>query len=280
MRKPICSGISHGAVIALLLAVHQGTAAEAAAKPKSRQTAELVTFPGTSWSAVKVVRGRGSRQEEVSPKPIVEKPEVAEVVTFGDAGRPTVRVVRGETDRLPGAAAQPHPTHVMNNQLVTFADPRYLPVNIIRGSVSHAPGFELFGPASVADLDRIAFAVDGAESSHGADLRMWRLEPGGPQGPMQVTAAAATDVGGGDRFDIAQNRVLGRAYLALMYQRYGNWPDAVAAYNWGPGNVDTWIGGGRLAREFPLEVERYRERVLRDAAFVGRGSVLPSGDGR
>jgi hypothetical protein len=165
----------------------------------------------------------------------------------------------------------------MSSQIVTFADPRYLPVNIVRGSVSHALDFELFGPASAADLDRIAFAVDGAESSHGADLRMWRPEPSGPQGPMQVTAAAAMDVGGGDRFDVAQNRILGRAYLARMYQRYGNWPDALAAYNWGPGNVDTWIGGGRLASQFPLEVERYRERVLRDAAFVGRGSVLPSG---
>ena len=126
---------------------------------------------------------------------------------------------------------------------------------------------ELFGPASIADLDRVAFAVDGAESSHGADLRMWRPEPSGPQGPMQVTAAAAIDVGGGDRFDLAQNRALGRAYLARMYRRYGNWPDAVAAYNWGPGNVDAWIGGGRPAQKFPLEVERYRDRVMREAAL-------------
>src|SRR5215472_14130323 len=55
-------------------------------------------------------------------------------------------------------------------------------------------------------LDRVADAVDGAESSHGADLAMWRSDPSGPQGPMQVTEAAATDVGGGDRFDATQNR--------------------------------------------------------------------------
>src|SRR5215469_3367341 len=53
-------------------------------------------------------------------------------------------------------------------------------------------------------LDRVAQAVDGAESSHGADLAMWRPDPAGPQGPMQVTEAAATDVGGGDRFDTDQ----------------------------------------------------------------------------
>jgi hypothetical protein len=50
-------------------------------------------------------------------------------------------------------------------------------------------------------LDRVATAVDGAESSHGKDTGMWRPDPSGPQGPMQVTEAAATDVGGGDRLD-------------------------------------------------------------------------------
>src|SRR5438105_15381628 len=96
-----------------------------------------------------------------------------------------------------------------------------------------------------AVLDRIAVAVDGVESGHGTDPKMWHADPDGPQGPMQVSAAAAEDAGGGDRFDERQNRALGRAYLALMYQRYGSWPDAIAAYNWGPGNMDAWIGGGR-----------------------------------
>ena len=129
------------------------------------------------------------------------------------------------------------------------------------------PGIELFRPASESDLDRIAFAVDGAESSHGTDLRMWRPELNGPQGPMQVSAEAATDLGGGNRFDMVENRQLGRSYLALMYRRYSNWPDAIIAYNWGPGNMDGWIAGGRPIAGFPLEVERYRDRVLRDAGF-------------
>src|SRR5206468_5536994 len=111
-----------------------------------------------------------------------------------------------------------------------------------------------------AVLDRVASAVDGVESAHGADPKMWRPEPNGPQGPMQVSAAAAADAGGGNRFDIFENRMLGRGYLALMYRRYGNWPDAIAAYNWGPGNMDAWIGSGRPSAGFPLEVERYRDR--------------------
>src|SRR5215467_9307430 len=110
-------------------------------------------------------------------------------------------------------------------------------------------------------LDRLSSAVEGAESSHGADARMWRPELEGPQGPMQVSAAAATDVGGGDRFDDAQNRALGRAYLAYLYRRYGSWPDAVAAYNWGPGRMNSWIGSGRPFNRFPPTVAQYRSRV-------------------
>ena len=111
-------------------------------------------------------------------------------------------------------------------------------------------------------LDRVAFAVEGAESNHGADPQMWSPDPNGPQGPMQVSAAAALDAGGGDRFDVTENRALGRAYLAQMYRRYGSWPDAVAAYNWGPGHMDSWISGGRPFDKFPLAVEIYRTRVL------------------
>jgi hypothetical protein len=130
-------------------------------------------------------------------------------------------------------------------------------------------------------LDHIAFAVDGTESSHGADPNMWRAEPDGPQGPMQVSAAAATDVGGGDRFDIAENRMLGRAYLAQMYRHYANWPDAIAAYNWGPGNMDAWIGAGRPVDRFPIAVSLYRIRVLfGSAAPVGGRAMLRLGISR
>ena len=116
--------------------------------------------------------------------------------------------------------------------------------------------------AEAVVLDRVAFAVEGAESNHGADPQMWSPDTNGPQGPMQVSAEAAVDAGGGDRFDESQNRALGRTYLAQMYRRYGSWPDAVAAYNWGPGHMDSWIGSGRPYDRFPLAVERYRIRVL------------------
>jgi hypothetical protein len=144
------------------------------------------------------------------------------------------------------------------------------------GTVSRAEG-------GAGLLDRLAHAVDGAESSHGADPHMWRADLNGPQGPMQVTAAAAADVGGGDRFDLEQNRNLGRAYLDRMYRRFGTWPDAVAAYNWGPSRTETWIGAGRPFSNLPATVATYRTRVLLASGFGvsdGQGRQSAAGLGR
>ncbi len=102
---------------------------------------------------------------------------------------------------------------------------------------------------------------------------MWRADPAGPQGPMQVSAAAAADAGGGDRFDENQNHALGCSYLARLYRRYGNWPDAIAAYNWGPGRMDFWINDGRSIDKFPAAVDRYRTRVLVISALPGAGPI-------
>jgi hypothetical protein len=141
-------------------------------------------------------------------------------------------------------------------------------VTIVRGASRLETGFSLFGAADAGELDRVAFAVDGAESGHGSNLAMWRTELDGPQGPMQVSAAAALDVGGGDRFDLGDNRRLGRAFLARLFERYGNWPDTIAAYNWGPGNLDHWIANGRPSNALPLETARYLLKVLRDALLL------------
>jgi Transglycosylase SLT domain len=123
-------------------------------------------------------------------------------------------------------------------------------------------------------LDRVATAVDGAESSHGADRRMWRLDPAGPQGPMQVSEAAAVDVGGGDRFDMTQNRAIGRAYLSQLFWRYRNWPDAIAAYNWGIGKMDAWLKAGRPPDKFLVGVAVYLRRVLHESGLCEGAAAM------
>jgi Transglycosylase SLT domain len=286
MRSKIRIGASLIAIAVPLLIVMYAPVAEASSRKavaapeiitkmikKKTRSMQLVTFPDTGWSPVRVVRGKAPAKSSDARKPEAEKAAIAETITFEDSRHSSVRVIRGDSDRTVMVPGQPR-AGGMDLEVVSFADPRARPVSVLRGSGSRPPDFDLFGPASVADLDRVAFAVDGAESAHGTDLRMWRDESSGPQGPMQVTAAAATDVGGGDRFDVAENRALGRAYLARMFQRYGNWPDAIAAYNWGPGSLDAWIAGGRAADRLPLVVERYRDRILRDTALVQTGAMM------
>ncbi|HZT89633.1 MAG TPA: lytic transglycosylase domain-containing protein [Stellaceae bacterium] len=239
------SGIGYWRIVLPAVALIGGAIGGA----EAASTVETVTFAGKA--TVKVVRGDAAQ-------PRAPSAAVTEVVTFG-AGR--VRIMRG-----PGGGAAVSAQAQRGIETVNFGSSRAVAVTVVRGPLTapaRAPA-DFFSPAD-GDLDRVAFAVDGAESSHGADLRMWRPEPAGPQGPMQVSAAAAVDVGGGDRFDPEENRRLGRAYLARMYARYGNWSDAVAAYNWGPGNLDAWIAGGRPPTRLPLDVERYVARVLRDA---------------
>lgn len=195
----------------------------------------------------------------------------SETVTFGDGTGRAVTVIRGPSKASPPPASTPVAMAKPGGRVetVTFGSPDLAPVTIIRGqaAASLGPNLGLFAPASAGELDRVAFAVEGVESGHGTAPRMWRPEFAGPQGPMQISAAAALDVGGGDRFDLRANRQLGKAFLARMYERYGNWPDALAGYNWGPGNVDSWIAAGRPEEKLPLETARYIEMVLQDAVI-------------
>src|SRR5260370_806717 len=112
-------------------------------------------------------------------------------------------------------------------------------------------------------------------------MGIWRPYPSGTQGPMQVSEAAATDVGGGGRFGLTQNRAIGRAYLAQLYGRYRNWPDTIAAYNWGLGKVDAWVKAGRPPDKFLTGVAVYLKRVLHESGLCeGSGSTpvrQPSG---
>lgn len=244
---------------------------------------EIVHFVGPGAGEVRVIRGGKHPLRNLADHPVEivassGQPLEAQIVRTGTALVPRTQL--GPSRVVPATEA----TRAVV-QVVTFADRSQAPVTVLRGTpiapveLDHtlptsSPDLDLFGAAPGADLDRIAFAVDGAESSHGADPGMWRPQIDGPQGPMQVSAAAAVDSGGGDRFDLLENRELGRAYLALLFRRYGNWPDAVTAYNWGPGNLDIWIAQGRPVVGLPLGVERYRERVLRDGR-IRRGPDSP-----
>lgn len=78
----------------------------------------------------------------------------------------------------------------------------------------------------------------------------------GAQGLMQLMPATARSLGVGDSFDPEQNVMAGTRFLKDMLHRYnGDVDSALAAYNWGPGNVD------RRPDRLPRETRDYLARV-------------------
>ncbi len=78
----------------------------------------------------------------------------------------------------------------------------------------------------------------------------------GARGLMQLMPATARSLGVDNSFDPEQNVMAGTRFLKDMLHRYdGNVDSALAAYNWGPGNVD------RRPDSLPRETRDYLARV-------------------
>ncbi len=78
----------------------------------------------------------------------------------------------------------------------------------------------------------------------------------GARGLMQLMPATARSLGVDNSFDPEQNVMAGTRFLKNMLHRYdGNVDSALAAYNWGPGNVD------RRPDSLPRETRDYLARV-------------------
>jgi hypothetical protein len=89
----------------------------------------------------------------------------------------------------------------------------------------------------------------------------------GAIGVMQLEPGTAAQLGV-DPFDVNQNIRGGVAYLKQLYQKYGNWSDALAAYNWGPGKMDNAL---LTATAIPGQVLNYVRGIL------GIGTVYNAG---
>jgi len=75
-------------------------------------------------------------------------------------------------------------------------------------------------------------AVAQQESSYNPSA----VSPAGAVGLMQIMPANFQSFGVTNPTDPVQSANAGAAYLAQLYQQYGNWADALVAYNEGPGN--------------------------------------------
>lgn len=103
---------------------------------------------------------------------------------------------------------------------------------------------------------QLAMSVLNAESSGNPQA----VSPAGAQGLMQLMPGTSAAMGVKNPFDPAQNINGGVQYLGQLLHQFGNPQAALAAYNWGPGNVSK-----RGAAAAPPETQAYVSKVMAGA---------------
>ena len=81
--------------------------------------------------------------------------------------------------------------------------------------------------------------------------------PVGALGLTQLMPDTAKMLGVSDPFNPAENLAGGFKYIAGLYKQFGTWGHALAAYNWGPGNVQAWLARGGNMADLPAETRQY-----------------------
>ena len=79
----------------------------------------------------------------------------------------------------------------------------------------------------------------------------------GAQGFMQLMPGTAKELGVKDPFNAKQNIQGGIKYLSQMLNRFQDPKVALAAYNYGPGNVNKWLKKGGDVSKLPKETRKY-----------------------
>lgn len=122
--------------------------------------------------------------------------------------------------------------------------------------------------------------AEAAARRHGVPVEGWVAQvwtesrfdpnvcsPAGACGLAQFMPGTAADFGI-DPFDPEASLDAGARYMRRLYDRYGSWSLAAAAYNWGAGNVNKWLA---RQKEAPHETRNY---VARLAPYYGENDPI------
>ena len=146
-------------------------------------------------------------------------------------------------DKQLQARAQPYQT------LISSTEQRFgIPPGLVGGLLAQESNFD---PAVIAGNLKSSAGAIGIAQFMPKTAKQFGIDP---KDPSQAIPAAG-------------------AYLSQLQKKYGNWPDAMRAYNWGPGNLDAYLkyGKGANGKPIPQETREYPGRVLsRSAALTGR----------
>jgi soluble lytic murein transglycosylase-like protein len=180
-------------------------------------------------------------------------PETTPVQLFGQQPSTAQTLVKAYADiaRSAKADAPPRPTLLEPGELESLS-----PVS--PPTVAATKGTEWLDPIIAKASQRYGVdtglikAVIKAESNFNPTA----VSSAGARGLMQLMPGTARGLGVSDSFDPEQNVMAGTRFLRDLLNRYnGDLDSALAAYNWGPGNVD------RRPDRMPAETRNYLARV-------------------
>ena len=122
---------------------------------------------------------------------------------------------------------------------------------------------------------RLIDAMAMVESSNNPNAVGPRTRYGQAKGRLQLLDSTGKELhkklglsGKYDPFDSEQNTTIATAYMGQLADRYGgSIPLALAAYNYGMGNLDNAIA--RLGQSGPREIQEFLEQAVRDGMRIG-----------
>lgn len=112
-------------------------------------------------------------------------------------------------------------------------------------------------------------AVAYRESRFRADIISGATRSGaGAVGIMQIIPRYHPELGEAGALDPARAIPYAAKYLRQLYNEFGDWKIALAAYNWGPGNERQDLKDNIVGDDWPTETRNYVAEISRNAGLA------------